>query len=566
MDKFEGVCHNAVEALSHRAALMDDEHLSEVVARLRDERNTWRLIRLLYRARVEAEHGTGGSALSAATLSHPFSSPAELVAAVLDTDPKTMELRLMLSWLEAMAAESVETSSEDASWARTTEPFFVDLDAPLREERRLHPVDEEHERLLLSGVWSLVRAGRQGDAAKLCRQCGQPWRAAALTGSTLFHDAEPGAGATGNTFREVWVKAARHLSESARDPHERAVFAVLSGQTAGALPVCKTWEDRLWVELSARLFEITRRAASRADLPREALPLSAGPGFFREVQLAVMEGSELALVDRMATATPGTPHARFAAALCLFWRSLGMDLPSPAWETVVRGHISELSQARLVALYTSRLPATLHTETFSMFLLGVHDTVERKESLVHATQAGLDARAIASATSRKMSPADRILALEWLWFDPKQHAEALERSNELLTELLLEARIDEAEELLAQEPRDAVESVKRGWPGGGIEPPEAEFRQVQLHLDLAALVAASRPEADPAQVTRALLTSSLPDDLRRATVPRLVHNLLARRNKDINTMLITLLAHEPHGLHRWCSDLKQVLKMFALNN
>jgi hypothetical protein len=65
----------------------------------------------------------------------------------------------------------------------------LDPDLPLRGgAAALHPADRDADAVLARGVWTLVRAGMFERALEHCRQCGQPWRAAVLAGSRLFHD------------------------------------------------------------------------------------------------------------------------------------------------------------------------------------------------------------------------------------------------------------------------------------------------------------------------------------------------------------------------------------------
>jgi nuclear pore complex protein Nup107 len=68
----------------------------------------------------------------------------------------------------------------------------IDPDSSTRQHKSLHSDDVEDEMHLLRRLWTLVREGKLQEAQQLCRESGQPWRAATLSGGQLFHDAELG--------------------------------------------------------------------------------------------------------------------------------------------------------------------------------------------------------------------------------------------------------------------------------------------------------------------------------------------------------------------------------------
>lgn len=54
---------------------------------------------------------------------------------------------------------------------------------------------------------------------------------------------------TGNGNRDVWKLAALEMSHDTNNNMsvaERAVYGALSGNLAGTLQACETWEDQLW--------------------------------------------------------------------------------------------------------------------------------------------------------------------------------------------------------------------------------------------------------------------------------------------------------------------------------
>jgi nuclear pore complex protein Nup107 len=64
----------------------------------------------------------------------------------------------------------------------------LDPDAPYRENRPLHDLDQEDQKRLTKNIFKCIRQGKIDEAQSLCVHCGQPWQAAVLEGWRLFHD------------------------------------------------------------------------------------------------------------------------------------------------------------------------------------------------------------------------------------------------------------------------------------------------------------------------------------------------------------------------------------------
>ncbi|XP_052370401.1 nuclear pore complex protein Nup107-like [Oncorhynchus keta] len=64
----------------------------------------------------------------------------------------------------------------------------LDPDAPIRQRRPLADLDREDDARLLKYLFTLLRAGMTDEAQRLCKRCGQAWRAATLEGWKLYHD------------------------------------------------------------------------------------------------------------------------------------------------------------------------------------------------------------------------------------------------------------------------------------------------------------------------------------------------------------------------------------------
>ena len=63
-----------------------------------------------------------------------------------------------------------------------------DPDAPIRQNKPLHDIDQEDEYKLMEYVYSYIRAGKLNSARDLCFKVGQSWRAATLEGFKLYKD------------------------------------------------------------------------------------------------------------------------------------------------------------------------------------------------------------------------------------------------------------------------------------------------------------------------------------------------------------------------------------------
>ena len=66
--------------------------------------------------------------------------------------------------------------------------FSKDPDAPVREGKSLHDLDQEDEYKLTEYIYSFVRSGELNAARDFCFKIGQSWRAATLEGFKLFND------------------------------------------------------------------------------------------------------------------------------------------------------------------------------------------------------------------------------------------------------------------------------------------------------------------------------------------------------------------------------------------
>eukprot|EP00978_Attheya_sp_CCMP212_P020521 scaffold58872_cov51-Attheya_sp.AAC.2 len=134
----------------------------------------------------------------------------------------------------------------------------------------LYGTDDENDAQLLDACLKLILAGRLDQALELCREAGQPWRAASFGGGIPHGTAKGDDGvavAVGNPSRSLWKRRswqlARVLRDTAASSHdascsahvESAIYALLSDdlETALAAPPLRTWEKSLVAHFSASM-------------------------------------------------------------------------------------------------------------------------------------------------------------------------------------------------------------------------------------------------------------------------------------------------------------------------
>ena len=138
----------------------------------------------------------------------------------------------------------------------------LDPDARTRVGVTIDTLDTEADEALMQEVWGLVRIGRLSEAASLCQQSKQPWRAASLlTPMRLWsvspREGEAQFGTSGNRWsllwRDVCKKAAEHTPSDLL--YERALLGLYGGNTENVLPLCRNWEDLVWASFKTKADE-----------------------------------------------------------------------------------------------------------------------------------------------------------------------------------------------------------------------------------------------------------------------------------------------------------------------
>lgn len=462
LEEYEALCQDKVSTLQKLVlrSAPGQQKSSKTVSitwLLQQEMVTWRLITSLYRDRVQT--------VLEEDIMMDITAPSESEKAVMEQffqkDSMVRQSQLVVDWLESIAkddigdfSDNIEYYAKSVYWENTlhtlklrrnqsssgfSRPLVTELDpdAPIRQKRPLADLDREDDMRLLKNLFNLIRAGMTDEAQRLCKRCGQAWRAATLEGWKLYHDPNISEGGgqlqpvEGNPHRSVWKVCCWRLAEEEQfNKFERAIYAALSGNLKQLLPVCETWEDTVWAYFRVMVDTLVEQEICSSglgseeleELPREFLEtnwtmekvfeelqateskrvVEATKEHYHVIQKFVILGDLDGLLEEFSDWLARTPTLpvqllRFMSHLVLFYRSLGMQLKEEVCVDVLKAYISLLvkeKQVDLIAFYVSHLPADLAVSQYAQFLEDVTETEQRKHCLELATQAGLDVAAI----------------------------------------------------------------------------------------------------------------------------------------------------------------------------
>ncbi|XP_004912993.1 nuclear pore complex protein Nup107 isoform X1 [Xenopus tropicalis] len=423
---------------------------------LQQEMVTWRLIAALYRDRIQFALEEENMFEIAA----PNASEKTVVDKLFQRDALVRQSQLVVDWLESIAkdevgdfSDNIEYYAKSVYWENTLHTLKqrsmsslgsgrplvseLDPDAPIRQKLPLDDLDREDDIRLLKYLFTLIRAGMTDEAQRLCKRCGQAWRAATLEGWKLYHDANINGGTElqaveGNPYRCVWKTCCWRMAEDEQfSKYERAIYATLSGNLKQLLPVCESWEDTVWahfkvmvdslVEQEIRASVISINEAN--ELPREYLEanwtlervfeelqatdkrrvLEENREHYHIIQKFVILADVDGLMDEFSEWLANEKKLllghllRFMTHLILFFRTLGLQTKEEVSVEVLKTYIQRLineKQIELIAFYVSHLPQDLAISQYAVFLENVTDPEQRQRCLELAKEAGLDVASI----------------------------------------------------------------------------------------------------------------------------------------------------------------------------
>ncbi|XP_055951945.1 nuclear pore complex protein Nup107-like [Argiope bruennichi] len=280
--------------------------LSSKLSSLQMERDTWRLLRILFRDRLDAEFEDEGDMLMSTV---GKMTDRQIVENLYQRNAYIRQCQLIVDCLEKNAEEDFQFTFFDKFQYFTDKCMALehslnelitshfnrnhmgiremDPDAEFRQNSYpLHEADKENESRLFKFMFICIRSGKLDEAQQLAERFGEAWLAAALEGWRLFHDpnyendlmeGQELFEIEGNKYRDLWKAACWEASQAPVVPiHEQAVYGTLCGNLKAVLPVCKAWTDYLWAYVRTsldKLIEQEIRNLTQQDRSLEDLPV-----------------------------------------------------------------------------------------------------------------------------------------------------------------------------------------------------------------------------------------------------------------------------------------------------
>ncbi|XP_061570340.1 nuclear pore complex protein Nup107 isoform X1 [Cololabis saira] len=555
LEDYQALCQDKVDVLQSVVLRAGQNSKTAGVRWLLQQENcTWRLIASLYRDRVQLALEDDMMIDMVA----PSESEKIVVEQLFQRDAIVRQSQLVVDWLESISkdqtgefSDNIEYYAKNVCWENTihalkmrrksgsalTVPLVTELDpdAPLRQQRPLADLDREDDARLLKNLFMLIRAGMTDEAQRLCKRCGQAWRAATLEGWKLYHDPNLTSGSLelqpveGNPQRGIWKACCWRMAEEEQlNRYERAIYASLSGNLKPLLAVCDSWEDCVWAHFRVMVDSLVEKELMSSGMSHqeaETLPrgyleanwtmekvfeelqaseskrvLDETKEHYHIIQKFVILGDLDGLLEEFSdwlTASKTLPShlLRFMSHLVLFFRSLGLALKEEVCVDVLKAYVSLLirdQQTELVASYVGQLPGELATVQYAAFLETVTQPELRPQCLQLATSAGLDVSAITKLVVETVRESDdtefthhsqtietgttkedqrKIDIIDWLLFEPAHRAEALKQSNAIMRKFLALQKHDAAKAVFSKVPEDSMREIYCQWTGVGQTTP-----------------------------------------------------------------------------------------------
>uniref|UniRef100_A0A674NXD3 Nuclear pore complex protein n=1 Tax=Takifugu rubripes TaxID=31033 RepID=A0A674NXD3_TAKRU len=597
LEDYQTLCQDKVDVLQS-VVLRAGQNSKAAGVRwlLQQESNTWRLITSLYRDRVQVAMEDD----MMMDMVVPSESEKVVVEQLFQRDATIRQSQLVVDWLESISkdqigdfSDNIEYYAKNVCWENTLHalklrrksgtafsiPLVTELDpdAPIRQQRPLADLDREDDARLLKNLFNLIRAGMTDEAQRLCKRCGQAWRAATLEGWKLYHDPNLTSelqAVEGNPHRAIWkICCWRMAEEEQLNRYERAIYASLSGNLKPILAVCETWEDCVWAHFRVMVDSLVEKelmSSGMADKVVETLPREYQEANFKPQSQRVLEetkehyhviqkfvilgdldGLLEEFSDWLTAPKPLPSHLlRFMCHLLLVFRSLGLALKNQVCVDVLKAYVSLLirdQQTNLVASYVSQLPSDVAVSQYATFLETVTQPELRPICLRLATDAGLDVAAITKLVVETVRESDetdfthhnqmletgttkedrrKIDIIDWLLFDPAHRAEALKQSNAIMRKFLALQKHDAAKMVFSKVPEDSMREVYCQWAGVGQTTVLAEDENaIREHLCIRAYLEAheaftewfshsSSAPQKPAPVPEAKFTEKVANEMR----------------------------------------------------
>ncbi|KAF2838691.1 hypothetical protein M501DRAFT_1004501 [Patellaria atrata CBS 101060] len=167
----------------------------------------------------------------------------------LDTREKIKAQKRMRPWNSSRGTDELLLRSSTNSNNIVTQ---LDPDAPSRQKKSLERADEYHEKAIWLTCWEMLRRGKSiKEIHEWFEEQTEGWRALSMGMSFPQQDLHMCVSdiKSGGLWRRICLAAA----EASTNQYEKAVYGLLSGDISTVEPVCRTWDDYLFVRLNSLL-------------------------------------------------------------------------------------------------------------------------------------------------------------------------------------------------------------------------------------------------------------------------------------------------------------------------
>uniref|UniRef100_A0A3Q2T3V7 Nuclear pore complex protein n=1 Tax=Fundulus heteroclitus TaxID=8078 RepID=A0A3Q2T3V7_FUNHE len=465
LEDYQNICQEKVEVLQ-AVVLRAGQNSKTAGVRwlLQQENCTWRLVASLYRDRVQL-------ALEdemMIDMAVPSESEKVVVEQLFQRDAVIRQGQLVVDWLESIAkdqignfSDNIEYYAKNVCWENTlhalktrrksTSDFYIPLvteldpDAPLRQQRPLADLDREDDARLLKNLFTLIRAGMTDEAQRLCKRCGQAWRAATLEGWKLYHDPNMSSGSSelqpveGNPNRGIWKACCWRMAEEL-NRYERAIYASLSGNIKPLLAVCESWEDCVWAYFRVMVDSLVEKELVSSGMAHQELETL--PREYLEANWTMEKVfEELQASESKRVLDETKEHYHVIQKFVILGDMDGKNLPRFSDSCTVAQQAPPCSQFCTQSRTSQPSLQYKYLQRLAKIFIPTSDDQKK------------------------------IDVIDWLLFDPAHRAEALKQSNAIMRKFLALQKHDAAKAVFSKVPEDSMREIYSQWTGVGQTAP-----------------------------------------------------------------------------------------------
>ncbi|CAF0971958.1 unnamed protein product [Brachionus calyciflorus] len=438
------------------------------------EKNLWNLIYQMFIDEQETKQHDNDIEADMDIENFEGLSEDALVKNLEKRNPFVRRVKLVIDWLEKNAAQSNYMKSikdnmssfaeKCANWEHTLHHLKssstfgrkdkislsgreyvdeLDPDAPIRQSKPLHDLDQEDEYKLMEYIFAFIRAGDLNSARDFCLKIGQPWRAATLEGFKLFNDRNYAVNGDfriqqqhqiykneGNLNRDIWrLMVYKLIKDEKFGPYEKAVYAALAGFVTPVIPICKNYTDYVWIYFKALYNQIIEREIRQRIINREFLNdpddenlfIISGKSselcsiqiithIFDRIRILINNSTNIIsdnvnnsmkLMDYLKNLILSEQQSglvlRFSSHLALFYRAASYQIKNDTLIQILDSfsqYLIDNNYKEIIAYYVSNLTPELQVKRYSKFLQTITDNKERMTMLKLAKERNMNVQAI----------------------------------------------------------------------------------------------------------------------------------------------------------------------------